>query len=188
MLDIQSSLQEKWPVISLQEGTNLFLGLELLRYRSSSHAIIDAHFEPGRTEKKPVQNIITLEMNDGSLDVTLFQREDGVSEVLSMELGIKELGGRAIDNYVVQHLLKLWKRKTGIDFSRDALAVEKLTQEAEKLRRIPWISREKGREVSIEHKDTELWTTFSLSGYTELIKQFLEKSTDVVEKVCNITF
>jgi len=66
--------------------------------------------------------------------VSLLSIDHGVFEVLATS-GDTHLGGEDFDNRVIQHLLKVFARKTGVDASGDKRAVQKLRREVERAKR-----------------------------------------------------
>ena len=75
--------------------------------------------------------ILVFSFGGGTNDTTIMDFGGGVFEVLSTS-GDTQLGGTDLDNAVVQHLLKEFKDQTGIDLSRDAMAMRRLKEAAEK--------------------------------------------------------
>ncbi|MFQ6064868.1 MAG: Hsp70 family protein, partial [Candidatus Bathyarchaeia archaeon] len=67
----------------------------------------------------------------GTNDTTIMDFGAGVFEVLATS-GDTQLGGTDLDNAVVQHLLKEFQDKTGIDLSGDKMAMRRLKEAAEK--------------------------------------------------------
>jgi molecular chaperone DnaK len=66
-----------------------------------------------------------------SADGTIMEYDDGVFEVKSTS-GDTQLGGTDMDKAVIDFLLKEFKDKEGIDLSKDATALERLREAAEK--------------------------------------------------------
>lgn len=60
--------------------------------------------------------------------------DNGVFEVVSTS-GDTHLGGEDFDQRVLDHFMKLIKRKNGIDISKDKRAIQKLKREVEKAKR-----------------------------------------------------
>jgi molecular chaperone DnaK len=67
----------------------------------------------------------------GTLDVSVLELGDGVFEVLATN-GDVELGGTDWDNALMDWLVSEFKSETGIDLSKDSMAVQRLKEEAEK--------------------------------------------------------
>merc|ERR1711920_466144 len=65
---------------------------------------------------------------------SLLTIDNGVFEVIATS-GDTHLGGEDFDNRVIQHLLKVFKRKHGSDPSKDKKAIQKLRREVERAKR-----------------------------------------------------
>ena len=63
--------------------------------------------------------------------MSLLSIDDGVFEVLATA-GDTNLGGEDLDNRVMEYFIKLYKKKTGIDVSKNRSALGKLKREVEK--------------------------------------------------------
>merc|ERR1719446_1094950 len=70
----------------------------------------------GMDKKEGEKNILVFGLGGGTFDVTLLTIDNGVFEVLATS-GDTHLGGEDFDNRVIQHLLKVFKRKEGLDAS-----------------------------------------------------------------------
>ena len=77
------------------------------------------------------EKIIVYDLGSGTLDVSVLELGDGVFEVLATN-GDVELGGTDWDNALMDWLVSEFKSETGIDLSKDSMAVQRLKEEAEK--------------------------------------------------------
>ena len=77
------------------------------------------------------EKIIVFDLGSGTLDVSVLELGDGVFEVLATN-GDVELGGTDWDNALMDWLVSEFKSETGIDLSKDSMAVQRLKEEAEK--------------------------------------------------------
>nr|WRW10827.1 DnaK chaperone protein [Papenfussiella kuromo] len=82
-------------------------------------------------EKKNNELVIIFDLGGGTFDVSLLEVGDGVFEVLSTS-GDTKLGGDDFDKKIVNHILKTFKNKEGIDLTSDPQALQRLTEAAEK--------------------------------------------------------
>ena len=74
-------------------------------------------------------------MGGGTFDVSLLSIEDGVFEVLATA-GDTHLGGEDFDNRVIDHFVKVWKRKNdGEDITTNLRTMGKLKREVERAKR-----------------------------------------------------
>lgn len=79
------------------------------------------------TDKK----IAVYDLGGGTFDVSILEIGDGVFEVLSTN-GDTHLGGDDFDNQIVHWMLDEFKKETGIDLSKDKMALQRLRDAAEK--------------------------------------------------------
>ena len=75
--------------------------------------------------------ILVFDFGGGTLDVTIMEFGEGVFEVKSTS-GDTQLGGTDMDEVLVDFLAKDFKNKEGIDLSKDATALQRLKEAAEK--------------------------------------------------------
>jgi len=82
-------------------------------------------------DKEGDHKIAVYDFGGGTFDITLMEVGDGVFEVLSTN-GDTELGGSDMDQALVDYLADEFKKKEGIDLRKDAKALQRLTEAAEK--------------------------------------------------------
>lgn len=80
---------------------------------------------------KKSEKIAVFDFGGGTFDISILEVGDGVVEVKSVD-GDSHLGGRDIDQKFVQFLAAEYKKESGIDVSKDALALQRLDEAAEK--------------------------------------------------------
>merc|ERR1711897_40804 len=105
-------------------------GMNVLRIINEPTAAAIAYGLDKKTEK----NILVFDLGGGTFDVSLLTIDNGVFEVIATS-GDTHLGGEDFDNRVIQHLLKVFKRKHGSDPSKDKKAIQKLRREVERAKR-----------------------------------------------------
>ncbi len=79
------------------------------------------------TDKK----IAVYDLGGGTFDVSILEIGDGVFEVLATN-GDTHLGGDDFDNKIIHWMLDEFKKETGIDLSKDKMALQRLRDAAEK--------------------------------------------------------
>lgn len=79
------------------------------------------------TDKK----IVVYDLGGGTFDVSVLEIGDGVFEVLATN-GDTHLGGDDFDNKIIHWMLEEFKKETGIDLSKDKMALQRLRDAAEK--------------------------------------------------------
>jgi molecular chaperone DnaK len=82
-------------------------------------------------DKKKDQTIAVYDFGGGTFDISILEVGDGVVEVKSTN-GDTHLGGDNIDQRVIDWLLEEFKKSEGIDLGKDAMAVQRLKEAAEK--------------------------------------------------------
>jgi molecular chaperone DnaK len=82
-------------------------------------------------DKKKDQTIAVYDFGGGTFDISILEVGEGVVEVKSTN-GDTHLGGDNIDQKIIDWLLAEFKKDQGIDLSRDAMAVQRLKEGAEK--------------------------------------------------------
>ncbi len=80
---------------------------------------------------KKNEKIVVYDFGGGTFDVSVLEVSDDVIEVKSTD-GDSHMGGRDIDQKIINCLADGFKTKTGIDISKDPLALQRLDEAAEK--------------------------------------------------------
>lgn len=102
-------------------------GLEVLRIINEPTAASLAY----GLDKKNNETILVFDLGGGTFDVSLLEVGDGVFEVLSTS-GDTHLGGDDFDRKIVKFLLDNFFNEYQIDLNKDAQALQRLTEAAEK--------------------------------------------------------
>lgn len=88
----------------------------------------------GLDKKDGEKNVLVFDLGGGTFDVSLLTIDNGVFEVVATN-GDTHLGGEDFDQRVMDHFIKLYKKKKGKDIRKDNRAVQKLRREVEKAKR-----------------------------------------------------
>ncbi|MCF6314882.1 MAG: molecular chaperone DnaK [Marinosulfonomonas sp.] len=102
-------------------------GLEVLRIINEPTAAALAY----GLDKKETQTIAVYDLGGGTFDVTILEIDDGLFEVKSTN-GDTFLGGEDFDMKIVKYLSDEFKKETGVDLSKDKMALQRLKEAAEK--------------------------------------------------------
>lgn len=81
--------------------------------------------------KKKDEKIVVFDFGGGTFDVSVLEVGDDVIEVKSTD-GDSHMGGRDIDQKIVRHIASEFQKESGIDVTKDALALQRLDEAAEK--------------------------------------------------------
>ncbi len=102
-------------------------GLEVLRIINEPTAAALAY----GLEKKKDEKVAVFDLGGGTYDISILELAEGVFEVKSTN-GDTHLGGDDFDQRVIDWLVAEFKKDQGIDLSKDAMALQRLKEAAEK--------------------------------------------------------
>ena len=103
-------------------------GLNVLRIVNEPTAAALAY---GLEKADKEQTILVFDLGGGTFDVSLLEIGDGVVEVRATS-GDNHLGGDDWDNRIVDWLVDKFKASSGMDLSKDRMAMQRLREAAEK--------------------------------------------------------
>ncbi|KAJ7378800.1 Stress-70 protein, mitochondrial [Desmophyllum pertusum] len=82
-------------------------------------------------DKSEDKIIAVYDLGGGTFDVSILEIQKGVFEVKATN-GDTYLGGEDFDNTLLKYLIKEFKRESGVDLSKDNMALQRLREAAEK--------------------------------------------------------
>ena len=85
-------------------------------------------------EKNADQKIVVFDLGGGTFDVSVLELGDGVFEVIATN-GDTHLGGEDFDNKIVDYILSEFEKENSIDLRKDAAAMQRIKDEAEKAKK-----------------------------------------------------
>ena len=103
-------------------------GLEVERIINEPTAAALAY---GMNNKKQNLKIAVYDLGGGTFDISILELGDGVFEVKSTN-GNTHLGGDDFDKRIIEFFVAEFKRESGIDVSKDKMALQRLKEAAEK--------------------------------------------------------
>lgn len=135
--------------------------------------------------KKKEEKIVVYDFGGGTFDITVLEVGDDVVEVQSTD-GDAHMGGRDIDQEIIRFLIEEFKKDSGVDLSKDKLALQRLDESAEKAKlelsnttetniNIPFISQ--GTDGPL-HMDVKL----TRAKLEELAHDFIDKSIEITKR------
>ena len=156
-------------------------GLEVKRIINEPTAAALAY---GFNRKKD-EKIVVFDFGGGTFDISVLEVGDDVIEVKSTD-GDAHLGGRDIDQKIIQWILAEFKKDTGIDIGRDPLALQRLDEAAEKAKielsttteteiNIPFVT-------SNENGPQHLLLRLSRSKLEELTREFIDRAMVITKR------
>jgi len=104
-------------------------GLEVKRIVNEPTAAALAYGFGKDTSKE--EKIAVYDLGGGTFDISILELGDGVFEVKSTN-GDTHLGGDDFDQRIIEWLIENFKKESGIDLSKDKMAVQRLKEAAEK--------------------------------------------------------
>lgn len=155
-------------------------GLNVVRIINEPTAAAIAYGLDKKNQHKEETNILVYDLGGGTFDVSILTIDGGVFEVISTS-GDTHLGGQDFDQRVMKYLSDQFKKKTGIDASKDKRAQQKLKREVEKAKRqLSSVS-----EVSIEIENfiggKDLEEMLTRAKFEELNSDLFKKTLKSVE-------
>jgi molecular chaperone DnaK len=102
-------------------------GLEVVRIINEPTAAALAY----GMDKKKNQTIAVYDFGGGTFDISILEVGEGLVEVKSTN-GDTHLGGDNMDQRIMDWIIAEFKKETGIDLSRDQMALQRLKEAAEK--------------------------------------------------------
>lgn len=117
----------------------------------------------GLDKQEKLQTILVYDLGGGTFDVSILEIGDGVYDVKSTS-GNNKLGGDDFDQRIIDWMADTFKKENGIDLTKDAMAMQRLKDAAEKAKKdlsgmaktqinLPFISQNSDGPV---HLDMEL--------------------------------
>ena len=140
----------------------------------------------GLDKQDVLQTILVYDLGGGTFDVSILELGDGVFEVKSTA-GNNHLGGDDFDERVANYLVSEFKKEHGIDLSKDAMAMQRVKDAAEKAKKdlssitttqisLPFITQNENKEPL--HMDN----TLSKAKFEDLNKDLFDSTLEPVRK------
>lgn len=102
-------------------------GLEVLRIINEPTAAAVAY----GLDKEHEQTVLVFDLGGGTFDVSILELDEGYIGVKATS-GNNRLGGDDFDERITNYLISEFKKETGIDLSKDKMALQRLKEAAEK--------------------------------------------------------
>lgn len=154
-------------------------GLTVMRIINEPTAAAIAY---GMDKKEGEKNVLVFDLGGGTFDVSLLTIDNGVFEVVATN-GDTHLGGEDFDQRVMDHFIKLYKKKTGKDIRKDARAVQKLRREVEKAKRSLSATHQVRVEVESMFEGADFSETLTRAKFEELNMELFRSTLKPVQKV-----
>jgi molecular chaperone DnaK len=136
--------------------------------------------QPGKEE-----TVLVFDLGGGTFDVSVLEIGDGVVEVKATS-GNNHLGGDDFDQKIMDWLVDEFKKETGVDLSKDKMAIQRLKDAAEKAKKdlsgmlettisLPFITADATGPKHLEKKITR-------AMFNELTKALVEATKEPTRK------
>ena len=164
-------------------------GLNVLRIINEPTAAALAY---GLDKGKEDELILVFDLGGGTFDVSLLEvgkdPEDGFSTIqVKATSGDNKLGGDDWDQRIVNHLVQQVKNQTGVDLSKDKIAMQRLQDAAEQAKKE--LSSSTSTNVSLqylsmgENGPIHLDETITRAQFEQMTKDLLERTKQPFEQV-----
>uniref|UniRef100_A0A673TG16 Endoplasmic reticulum chaperone BIP n=1 Tax=Suricata suricatta TaxID=37032 RepID=A0A673TG16_SURSU len=154
-------------------------GLNVMRIINEPTAAAIAY---GLDKREGEKNILVFDLGGGTFDVSLLTIDNGVFEVVATN-GDTHLGGEDFDQRVMEHFIKLYKKKTGKDVRKDNRAVQKLRREVEKAKRALSSQHQARIEIESFYEGEDFSETLTRAKFEELNMDLFRSTMKPVQKV-----
>ncbi len=155
-------------------------GLEVERIINEPTAAALAY---GLDKQDDSHTVLVYDLGGGTFDVSILDLGDGIVEVKSTS-GNNKLGGDDFDNKISDYLVDEFKKEHGTDLSKDAMAMQRIKDAAEKAKKelssttstqisLPFLTQVDGNPV---HMDINL----TKAKFESLCKDLFEKTLEPV--------
>jgi len=165
-------------------------GLEVERIINEPTAAALAY---GLDKQDKSQTILVYDLGGGTFDVSILELGDGVFEVKSTA-GNNRLGGDDFDKRIMDYLIDNFKKDTGVDLSKDKMAMQRLKEISEKAKKdlssmtttqisAPFISQNESGPLHLD-------ITLTRAKFEDLIRDLVESTLTPVRnalKDANLT-
>mgnify|MGYP002394151501 FL=1 len=152
-------------------------GLNVMRIINEPTAAAIAY---GLDKKEGEKNILVFDLGGGTFDVSLLTIDNGVFEVVATS-GDTHLGGEDFDQRVMEHFIKLFKKKTGKDIRKDNRAVQKLRREVEKAKRTLSSQHQTKIEIESFFDNEDFSETLTRAKFEELNMDLFRSTMEPVQ-------
>lgn len=155
-------------------------GLNVLRIINEPTAAAIAYGLDKLGEKE--QNILIFDCGGGTTDITILTFSDGVFEVRATA-GDAYLGGEDLDHVMVNHFSEQFKKKTGIDITKNNKALRRLQTSCERAKRTLSSCTEAAIEIDSLAEGVDFYTKCTRALFEQLNLKLFKKAMDPIDKV-----
>ena len=157
-------------------------GLEVERIINEPTAAALAY---GLDKQEKTQTVLVYDLGGGTFDVSILELGDGVFEVKSTS-GNNKLGGDDFDERIMDWMVKEFKKESGIDLTKDKMAMQRVKDAAEKAKKD--LSGMSSTEISLpfisqgEDGPIHLNLNLTKAKFEDLISDLVDSTLEPVRK------
>lgn len=133
-------------------------------------------------DKKNEKTILVYDLGGGTFDVSVLVIDNGVFEVLATS-GDTHLGGEDFDQRVMDHFIKVVKKKFSKDLRSDKRGLQKLRREVERAKRALSSQHQAKVEVESLMEGVDFSETLTRAKFEELNSDLFQKTLKPVKQV-----
>jgi len=136
----------------------------------------------GLDRKGKEENVLVFDLGGGTFDVTLLTIDNGVFEVRATN-GDTHLGGEDFDQRLMDYFISVFKRKSGLDISKEQRSIQRLRKQCEIAKRT--LSSQTQATVDIEalYQGTDFSCAITRAKFEELNMDLFRKTLQPVAQV-----
>lgn len=135
--------------------------------------------------KKKDEQIVVYDFGGGTFDVSVLEVGDDVIEVKSTD-GDSHMGGKDIDQKIIHWIAEEYKKESGIDVTKDPLALQRLDEAAEKAKHELSATTETEINIPFITSDAEgpkhLLMNMNRAKLEELAQEFVDRSIEITKR------
>ncbi len=135
--------------------------------------------------KKKNEKIAVYDFGGGTFDVSILEVGDDVIEVKSTD-GDSHMGGEDIDHKIIRFIADEFKKESGIDITKDSLALQRLKEAAEKVKHE--LSTTTDSEINIPFITSDasgpkhLLLKMSRAKLEDLAREYVDRSIEITKR------
>jgi molecular chaperone DnaK len=135
--------------------------------------------------KKKNEKIAVYDFGGGTFDVSILEVGDDVIEVKSTD-GDSHMGGEDIDHKIISYIADEFKKESGIDITKDTLALQRLKEAAEKTKHELSTTTESEINIPFITSDANgpkhLLLKMSRAKLEELASEYINRSIEITKR------
>lgn len=153
-------------------------GFENVRIINEPTAAAISYGISEKTEEE--KNVLVFDLGGGTFDVSVLSIDEGVFEVKATN-GDTRLGGSDMDQCMVDHFIKEFKRKHDVDISGNARAIRRLRSSCEKAKRNLSDATQTSIDIDSLSNGIDFYGTITRARFEELCMKIFRNTLRPVE-------